>query len=180
MGTTQADMLMTETSDYRARYYDPAIGRFISEDPLGLGGGINRYAYVRNGPINLTDPQGLCPRSQCLNQELMNGNAATLMLDLFGFIPGEKVMGEVLNTAMQVGAGAVSTVNTLANGNGSVESAWSATASIGGTLLTALKPVVLQLGLSLTGFNNIYNAAQLGWDAYTTIKDYNKCMSSQP
>ncbi|HKV40506.1 MAG TPA: RHS repeat-associated core domain-containing protein, partial [Blastocatellia bacterium] len=45
---------------YRARYYDPAIGRFISEDPLGLGGGdSNYYAYVHNSPTNLVDPSGL-------------------------------------------------------------------------------------------------------------------------
>jgi RHS repeat-associated protein len=44
---------------YRARYYDPNIGRFISEDPSGFRGGINRYAYVRNGPLNFTDPFGL-------------------------------------------------------------------------------------------------------------------------
>jgi hypothetical protein len=34
---------------YRARYYDPSIGRFISEDPLGFNGdGPNFYAYVEN------------------------------------------------------------------------------------------------------------------------------------
>lgn len=43
----------------RARYYDPAVGRFISEDPLGLGGGINHYAYVGNDPVNYRDPTGM-------------------------------------------------------------------------------------------------------------------------
>jgi RHS repeat-associated protein len=45
---------------YRARYYDPTIGRFISEDPIRFKGGINFYAYVRNSPIKLIDPSGLC------------------------------------------------------------------------------------------------------------------------
>jgi RHS repeat-associated protein len=45
---------------YRARYYNPQIGRFLSEDPLGLAGGdVNFYAYVANDPIDLIDPSGL-------------------------------------------------------------------------------------------------------------------------
>jgi RHS repeat-associated protein len=45
----------------RARWYDANLGRFISEDPIGLVGGINEFVYVNNNPINLTDPQGLAP-----------------------------------------------------------------------------------------------------------------------
>jgi len=44
---------------YRARYYDPEIGRFVSEDPLGFAAGdVNFYAYVGNNPINNNDPSG--------------------------------------------------------------------------------------------------------------------------
>jgi RHS repeat-associated protein len=43
----------------RARYYSPALGRFLGEDPSGLnGGGPNVYAYVGNSPVNATDPSG--------------------------------------------------------------------------------------------------------------------------
>lgn len=42
----------------RARYYNPSWGRFISEDPIGLQGGINRYAYAGSDPINGRDPSG--------------------------------------------------------------------------------------------------------------------------
>jgi RHS repeat-associated protein len=44
---------------YRARWYDPQMGRFISEDPVEFRGGINWYAYVRNSPVRLRDPLGL-------------------------------------------------------------------------------------------------------------------------
>jgi RHS repeat-associated protein len=47
----------------RARYYDPTIGRFISEDPIGLDGGLNLYAYTENDPVNGSDPFGLKPCS---------------------------------------------------------------------------------------------------------------------
>jgi RHS repeat-associated protein len=44
----------------RARWYDPSIGRFISEDPIGFGGGdVNVYNYVKGNAINRTDPLGL-------------------------------------------------------------------------------------------------------------------------
>ncbi len=41
----------------RARYYDPATGRFLSQDPLGAG---NPYVYADNNPVRFTDPSGLC------------------------------------------------------------------------------------------------------------------------
>jgi RHS repeat-associated protein len=45
---------------YRARYYSPRLQRFISEDPIGFGGGdVNLYAYVGNDPVNAKDPLGL-------------------------------------------------------------------------------------------------------------------------
>src|SRR5947207_1013822 len=44
---------------YRARYYDPAIGRFLSEDPIRFQAGMNFYAYVGNSPLNAIDPSGM-------------------------------------------------------------------------------------------------------------------------
>jgi RHS repeat-associated protein len=49
------------------RYYDPANGRYLIPDPIGLEGGINPYVYVENNPVNTVDPYGLAPVD-------MNGN----------------------------------------------------------------------------------------------------------
>jgi RHS repeat-associated protein len=47
---------------YRARYYDPKAGRFISKDPIGFAGGdVNLYRYAQNNPIISADPLGLEP-----------------------------------------------------------------------------------------------------------------------
>jgi len=43
----------------RDRFYDPALGRWLSQDPIGFAGGdTNPYCYVGNSPLNYTDPNG--------------------------------------------------------------------------------------------------------------------------
>jgi RHS repeat-associated protein len=44
---------------YRARWYDPREGKFVSEDPIGLEGGLNFYSYVDHSPTLFSDPTGL-------------------------------------------------------------------------------------------------------------------------
>jgi RHS repeat-associated protein len=58
---------------YRARYYDPATKRFISEDPLQEAAGINSYGYVGGNPISLIDPTGL--QSRDFNYEYRQSGA---------------------------------------------------------------------------------------------------------
>jgi len=52
---------------YRARFYDPAAGRFISEDPARINGDIDFYRYAYNAPIQFVDPLGLagCKSGKC-------------------------------------------------------------------------------------------------------------------
>jgi len=58
----QGQWLDEETGLYynRYRYYDPKQGRYITQDPIGLAGGLNSYAYVSN-PTGWVDPLGLNP-----------------------------------------------------------------------------------------------------------------------
>ncbi len=44
---------------FRARWYDPVTGRWLSKNPIGLSGGLNQYAFCANNPVNYRDPFGL-------------------------------------------------------------------------------------------------------------------------
>ena len=58
LGLVQS-LLRMATLDYnRFRYYDPEVGRFIRQDPIGLAGGANLYQYAPN-PVGWIDPSGL-------------------------------------------------------------------------------------------------------------------------
>jgi RHS repeat-associated protein len=43
----------------RNRWYEPRTGRFLTEDPIGLAGGINPFAFASGDPVNASDPTGL-------------------------------------------------------------------------------------------------------------------------
>jgi RHS repeat-associated protein len=50
--------------EYRFRYFDQNLGRFLNEDPIGFRGGTNFYNYAANSPNNLIDPLGLMPKGK--------------------------------------------------------------------------------------------------------------------
>ncbi len=60
---------------YRARWYDPVVGKFISEDPIGFGGGDgNLSRYVHNRATNFVDPSGWAEEPNPTGKAPINGN----------------------------------------------------------------------------------------------------------
>jgi RHS repeat-associated protein len=94
---------------YRARYYHPALQRFISEDPLEFDAGdFNLYNYVSNSPLDLDDPLGLDPFTGMLDllasNEVRDFSAGLGDALLFGF-------GDELRTGVEYLTGLPSGVN---------------------------------------------------------------------
>jgi RHS repeat-associated protein len=83
--------------NYRTRFYDAGIGRFLSADPSGLATGENFYLYVGNNPINRIDPLGLAGWSYWIARGYFTGGAMAVTA---GFAMG--VFGGPL-----IGAGAL-------------------------------------------------------------------------
>jgi RHS repeat-associated protein len=94
---------------YRARYYDPTIKRFISEDPIGFASGdYNFYRYVRNSPVNYVDPWGYWTAGISLN---LSGSAfgyggtlgLNFVMDNHGNFSQQLIIGGGGNTNISAG-----------------------------------------------------------------------------
>jgi RHS repeat-associated protein len=66
----------TGTVDMRARQFDPKLGVFLQEDPIGIRGGLNTYGFGGGDAVNMRDPSGLCPENFIENPD-SRGNGKT-------------------------------------------------------------------------------------------------------
>ncbi|MEJ7623687.1 MAG: RHS repeat-associated core domain-containing protein [Pyrinomonadaceae bacterium] len=89
----------------RARFYDPTLGRFISEDPIDFGGGdINLYGYVRNMPLWFRDPRGLQPGGDVLQNPNTLAEVGKALMALGG-AAGALVTAAASSPAVVAGVG---------------------------------------------------------------------------
>ena len=86
--------------NFNARIYDPSLGRFMSADPvmqspydLQL---LNRYSYVGNNPLSLTDPSGLCFMGCFWTSSIFRGIVAIIVAIVL-----PEALGEVEGTAFE-------------------------------------------------------------------------------
>ena len=100
--------VMTEPNGFyymRARYYDPQVGRFISEDPIGFDGGdVNLYAYVGNNPIMGVDPWGRCAKSYSFQNFLSDTSAYSTGIATVLFLAPGTELGSIVFGGIAVGA----------------------------------------------------------------------------
>jgi RHS repeat-associated protein len=65
---------------FRARWYDPVTGRWLSKDPIGISGGLNQYMAFDNNPVMLRDPFGLCTDENSRDMRFLNSLGKTWQL----------------------------------------------------------------------------------------------------
>jgi len=103
---------------FGARWYNPAIGRWLTPDPLGIIDGPNLYIYLNNNPLNDIDPWGLCAGvkgfwekvwSAYLNNNLSKNGYVDIGINLgwgeFGFTLGVKIAPNGVYGYYGVGSG---------------------------------------------------------------------------
>ncbi|NMG72896.1 RHS repeat-associated core domain-containing protein, partial [Parazoarcus communis] len=77
---------------YKARFYSPALGRFLQTDPIGTADDLNLYAYVGNNPVNFSDPTGLIKAEADRLGAAVGGSTAAQML-----VPGQTAWNNMLS-----------------------------------------------------------------------------------
>ncbi|WP_322802217.1 RHS repeat-associated core domain-containing protein [Thermoflexus sp.] len=140
--------------DYRARFYDPALGRFLQLDPLvpepGNPQALNRYAYVYNNPLRYTDPSGHCPWCLAIGLGALIGAGVSY---------GVQVAANIRQNGL--------TVQAFTNVNWAVVGAGAVAGAVGGATF-GLGTAVLGTGLAGTVAAGALSGAAAGQAARTT------------
>ena len=103
---------------YRGRYFDPKLGRFLSEDPIDFDGGdVNLYRYAGNGPANGTDPMG----TLSIGVETSTLLKVSLPVVLYGLTPEpvkREIVTDIIRAASTTKEGVLSVTAGIVNALG--------------------------------------------------------------
>ncbi|MFT5529147.1 MAG: RHS repeat-associated protein [Alteromonadaceae bacterium] len=108
----------------QARYYDPVIGRFYSNDPVGFNNvhNFNRYTYANNNPYKYTDPDGENPliifgaavgAITAVTTTILQNGSDTTLAQIGGAAIGGGIMGAIAGATMGASLAAEATVATV-------------------------------------------------------------------
>jgi len=161
---------------YRARYYDPAAGRFLSEDPIRFFGGHNFYRYVRNGPTDFRDPLGLCG-SGCGAKALLGG-LAHVAVDAIGLVPGGGAVSAVANDGEVLFKGFEASASAASTAFGAFDTSPGGLTATGlGVTATAINVAKLAEGVSeaIPVIGQVVAAVSIIVDIYNAVQDYREC-----
>jgi uncharacterized protein RhaS with RHS repeats len=120
--------------------YSPTLGRFLQTDPIGTKDDLNLYAYVKNNPVNFTDPLGL---QACSNSNLMGRDAKS---DAITSVYPEAAVIPALRIAQ-----------TICN----VVSGWAQVKLISSTVRTKIKRLTRFVTLSIRALMQVQYRVQL-------------------
>ncbi len=113
---------------YRARYYSPALGRFLQTDPIGSADDLDLYAYVKDDPLNRTDPTGNCDVVLC---PLAAGLAAPVVLPVVATVAAVAAVGSAVNAAVTGNSPLPAVSDALSNGMTAMASMMSGSGNSG-------------------------------------------------
>jgi RHS repeat-associated protein len=148
---------------FRARFYDPIVGRWMSKDPAGIAGGLDQYVFCGDNPVNSRDPCGLCKEGSSsttwnflsnLNPFNMNGSLNNQVAAGFSMLMGDMQGADQLNGLSQLYNGGASQATRYAYGGSFGVSAIGVSGAMVANLFSAGAASVFY-----SGYPAAYNAA---------------------